>query len=165
MKSTGFMPQKKLHSRIAPSEAGNGVVHDESARIFAREGRTVGHAGLFSTAPDLLNFLEMLLHGGEFKGRRYFSQKILSDMTTNQISELGNSTGLGWELNQSRFMGRHAGERTFGKTGFTGSSVVCDIERDVAFVILTNRTFPKRPPDDTSIHTLRSDIADIILGT
>ncbi|MBI5456480.1 beta-lactamase family protein [Candidatus Kaiserbacteria bacterium] len=165
MKSTGFMPQKNLQSRIAPSEGGlRGVVHDESARVFASEGRAVGHAGLFSTAPDMMNFLEMLLRGGEMRGRRYLSQKIIRDMATNQISELGDSTGLGWELNQARFMGKHPSERTFGKTGFAGTSIVCDIERGSAFVILTNRTYPKRPPDDTAINAFRNDIADILLA-
>ena len=164
MKRTGFMPQQKMHQYIAPSEGGlRGEVHDESARVFAKEGRSVGHAGLFSTASDILNFLEMLLGGGEIHGRRYFSNQIIRDMATNKISELGDSTGLGWELNQARFMGQHRSKHTFGKTGFTGTSIVCDIERDVAFVILTNRTFPQRPPDDTAINIFRNDIADILL--
>ncbi len=163
MKKTGFLPQKKLHAQIAPSEGERGVVHDESARVFAKEGRTVGHAGLFSTAPDLLNFLEMVLNGGEIHGRRYFSNKIIREMATNQIPELGQSTGLGWELNQARFMGKHRSGHTFGKTGFTGTSVVCDIERDIAFAILTNRTYPQRSPDDSAINTFRNDIADAIL--
>lgn len=165
MKRTGFMPQQKLRQDIAPSEGGlRGEVHDESARVFSKEGRSVGHAGLFSTAPDLLNFLEMLLNGGEIRGRRYFSNQIIRDVATNQIAALGDSTGLGWELNQPRFMGRHRSPHTFGKTGFTGTSIVCDIERDIAFVMLTNRTFPKRPPDDTAINTFRNDIADIFLS-
>lgn len=169
MKRTGFLPQAKLHKDIAPTEIVNGnevrgIVHDESARIFARDERVVGHAGLFSTAPDMLTFLEMLLRGGELGGRRYLSNQMIRDMATNQIPKLGDSTGLGWELDQPRFMGEHRSIHTFGKTGFTGTSVVCDIERDVAFVILTNRTYPKRPSNDSAINTFRNDIADIVFG-
>ena len=137
--------------------------HDESAYVFAKENRAIGHAGLSSTAPDLLNFLEMLLREGELHGRRFFSNQILQDMRTNQISELGSFTGLGWELNQPRFMGKYCTEHTFGKKGFTGASVVCDIERGVAFVLLSNRTYPKRPANDTAINAFRSDIADVML--
>ncbi|MDO8514169.1 MAG: serine hydrolase domain-containing protein [bacterium] len=152
MMDTNFFPPDI--SRIVPTEVVDGVeirgiVHDESARVFARAHRAVGHAGLFSTAPDILNFLESLLQG------KY--QNIVE----------GARRGLGWQLNQQWFMGKHSGEHTFGKTGFTGTSVVCDIERGIAFVILSNRTYPKRPPDAASIpsaiNPFRADIADILM--
>ncbi len=152
MMDTHFCSADK--SRCAPTEIeeGNtvqGIVHDESARVFARAVRAVGHAGLFSTAPDILNFLEALLQG------KY-----------PPVVE-GAQRGLGWQLNQSWFMGTQCSPLTFGKTGFTGTSVLVDIERGIAFVILSNRTYPKRPPDAASIHsamnTFRADIADILL--
>ena len=153
MKDTTFFPRDKV--RVAPTEideAGEeirGIVHDESARVFARAHRAVGHAGLFSTAPDILNFFESLLQ-----------------LTYPNVVE-GAQKGLGWQLDQPWFMGTGCGPHTFGKTGFTGTSVVCDVERGIAFVILSNRTYPKRPPDATSIRSainvFRADIADIIL--
>ena len=85
-------------------------------------------------------------------------------MRSNQIREIGGFTGLGWELNQERFMGRYCTEHTFGKTGFTGCSIVCDIERGIAFVLLSNRTYPKRPVNDSAINAFRSDVADIFLS-
>ncbi len=141
--------------RVAPTEISEdgkdirGIVHDESARVFALARRAVGHAGLFSTAPDTLNFLEALLQ-------------------TKYPSVVdGAQRGLGWQVSAPWFMGKVAGRHAFGKTGFTGTSVVCDVERGIAFVILSNRTYPKRPPDATSIYSainvFRSDIADIIL--
>lgn len=171
MTKTGFMPSSKLRSMIAPTEKEewrglvHGVVHDESAYAFAQEERAVGHAGLFSTVPDLLNFLQMLLSGGSFGGRNFLSQKILYDMRMNQIAHLNESTGLGWELNQPHFMGKYAGAHTFGKTGFTGTSIVCDIERGIGFVILSNRTFPKRSADSSAINSFRADIADVVLSS
>ncbi len=54
MKDTTFFPDIVVYetTNIAPTEIVDGeevcgIVHDESARIFARTHRTVGHAGLF----------------------------------------------------------------------------------------------------------------------
>lgn len=170
MDNTTFFPMRNsaIYRAIAPTEIENGretrgIVHDESARVFAKAGKTVGHAGLFSTAPDILNFLEMLLYEGEWKDNHYFSSKIIREMSTNKIPELGESTGLGWELNQP-FMGKYAGLHTFGKTGFTGTSCLCDMEKGVALVILSNRTYPARPKDRSAIDEFRADIADIVLA-
>lgn len=124
-----------------------GEVHDESAYAFMKAGRVVGSAGLFSTAPDLLNFLEMFLTRGVPAG----------------IYE-----GLGWELNQPRFMGRYANEKTFGKTGFTGCVVICDIKKGVGIAMLSNATYPRRKPLEEhreTINAVRRDLADIIFAS
>lgn len=133
---------------IAPTETLedgdiHGIVHDESARVFAREGKAVGHAGLFSTAHDLATFAESLLAGG-------FPHVVK-----------GAQKGLGWELNHGVFMGKKFGPRTFGKTGFTGTSIVCDTDRSLALIILSNRTYPTRPADNTAINAFRGALADI----
>ncbi len=133
---------------IAPTELDEsgevrGIVHDESARVFAREGRAVGHAGLFSTAPDLLMFLEALLRGDV--------PRVVA----------GAREGIGWQTSGD-FLGSKKGKNTFGKTGFTGTSVVCDYDRGVALVILSNRTYPHRPADSQAVNAFRRDIADLI---
>ncbi len=147
MRHATFFPQADL---CAPTEVDTrgevrGLPHDESAYLFAKGGKTAGHAGLFARAEDLLDFFETLLN---------------KDMPA--ISK-GAEQGLGWQLADKRFMGTHASERTFGKTGFTGVSCVCDMKRGVAFVILSNRTHPTRPADDSAIYKFRADIADILL--
>ncbi len=146
MDDTTFFPHDL--ERVAPTEIANdeeirGIVHDESARLFARRRRTVGHAGLFSTVPNLLNFLQTL-------------QKRTYPMVVE-----GAEQGLGWQVSEL-WMGRKRGEKTFGKTGFTGTSMVCDIERGIGLVILSNRTYPKRPETDEAIFQFRTDIADIV---
>lgn len=147
MADTTFFPHDL--SRVVPTEIDErgevrGLPHDESAYTFAKARRAVGHAGLFSTAPDLLIFLEALMRG-DFPWVVECAQK-----------------AWGWQANDSRFMGKYSTPQTFGKTGFTGTSVICDIERGVAFVILSNRTYPKRPGDDAAIFQFRADIADIM---
>jgi CubicO group peptidase (beta-lactamase class C family) len=39
-------------------------------------------------------------------------------------------------------MGALAGPRTFGHTGFTGTSLLVDVDRGLVVVILTNRAHP-----------------------
>ncbi len=142
-----------------------GVVHDESAWRFAYEGKVVGHAGLFSTVPDLLRFAHMILNGGMIRGRRYFSERIIREMYTNQLPIPGETCGLGWEKGQVRYIGTQASQKTFAKTGFTGCLFACDMEQGKAFVILSNRTFPRRSANSDAINAFRADIANIVFKT
>ena len=151
MHETTFFPHK---DRCAPTEIDSrgevrGLPHDESTYRFALRRRTVGHAGLFSTAGDLLVFLKALIEG------RYPA-----------VSSAAKR-GLGWQVEAQQFMGTHA-DGAFGKTGFTGTSVLCDIERAAALVILSNRTYPHRPIDAASpgsaMNTFRRDIADLVFA-
>lgn len=170
MKRSTFYPEKYSPEEIPPTEIDSwrgetqGIVHDESAWLAKRDNRLFGHAGLFSTADDILTFMEMLLNGGELKGQRFFSEEIISQMETNQIPELNDSTGLGWELNQPRFMGKHCTPKTFGKTGFTGTLCAADRDKGIGYVILSNRTYPERSPDSVAINAVRAAIGEIVFG-
>lgn len=169
MNRTTFFPEIFDLQEIVPTEINDwrglvhGIVHDESAYICKKENKIVGHAGLFSTAGDILTFLEMLLNKGVLKGKKYFSEDIIQQMQNNQIPELNDFTGLGWELNQPRYMGKYCTPHTFGKTGFTGTLCVCDLDKEIAYVILSNRTYPKRSTDSSVINRFRADIGEIIL--
>jgi len=163
MKDTSFFPEVPdtsisadrqilmcLHDNIAPTEIVDGkeirgIVHDESARVFARARRAVGHAGLFSTAQDLRTFLEALLVG-----------KLPAVVA-------GAEQGLGWSIDEPWRRGRYS-SKMFSKTGFTGCLVAADAEKGIGLVILSNRTYPRRPPDNSAINIFRKDIADIVFG-
>lgn len=147
MKETTFFPSPADCAPTEIDERGEvrGLPHDESAYVFARASRAAGHAGLFSSAPDILNFLEALL-AGDFP-------HILK----------GARKGLGWQT-EGVFLGSSPAGR-FGKTGFTGCSVVCDPARVIGLVILSNRTYPKRPADQDAVNIFRRDIADVVLGS
>ena len=60
-------------------------------------------------------------------------------------------------------MGEYSTSHTFGKTGFTGTLCVCDIEKGVAYVILSNRIFPKRSINAEAINSFRRKIGNIFL--
>lgn len=169
MSHTSFHPLRHFPlSQIVPTEwqpwrggLVHGSVHDDSAYTLSQQ-QVVGSAGLFSTAPDLLNFLEMLLHQGSIHGRQYFSANLVEQMHTNQLADIGKTSGLGWELNQSQYMGQSATATTFGKTGFTGCVVMGDVPRGIGLVILSNYTYPSRPPTTEHINQFRHDIADLV---
>src|SRR3989344_5319891 len=140
----------RADNRIAPTkimdgEEIRGIVHDESARVFALQSRAVGHAGLFSPAPVFLTFLEALLVG-----------KLPAVVA-------GAEQGLGWSIDEPWRRGRYS-SKMFSKTGFTGCLVAADAEKGIGLVILSNRTHPRRPPDNSAINIFRKDIADIVFG-
>lgn len=170
MTRTLFRPLEKINkNEIVPTEFQpwrkgliQGKIHDESAYILNKI-MIPGSAGLFSTVPDLLNFLEMLLNKGSLNGKKYFSSYIINQIQTNQINNK-DFTGLGWELNQPQYMGKYCAKNTFGKTGFTGCCCICDIKKGAAIVILTNYTYPKRKPNSKKLNIFRRAIADIVFN-
>src|SRR5690625_1426879 len=58
--------------------------------------------------------------------------------------------------------GTLTGDRTYGHTGFTGTSLWIDPDEQVAIILLTNRTYPDRSYGRT-IRFVRSDIADTMI--
>jgi CubicO group peptidase (beta-lactamase class C family) len=170
MSRTTFFPERFDREEIVPTEMDpwrgrmvQAEVHDESA-FALRPEMTAGSAGLFSTVPDILNFMEMLLNDGTYKNRTFFSRRILDMMQTNQVDIPSVKTGLGWELDQRRYMGGHCSPSIIGKTGFTGCVCMCDFVKRKAMALLSNYTFPTRKNDMSMINSVRSDIADIVFS-
>lgn len=167
MTTTTFSP-----TNAAPTEVQNGkliqnTVHDESARALIDSGLTCGHAGLFSTANDLLIFADMLLKQGDLNEKRYLNPATVTMMHTNLLADIGEKFGAGWSVKNSpistfNFMGDAVSDQAFGMTGFTGTSLVVDPIKKRALVILSNATFPTRNPDKEVMNSLRREIADII---
>ena len=163
-------------NEIAPTEFCNfrgreiqGEIHDESAWVL-RKLFPVGSAGMFSCVPDLLKFVKMVLND-EPKGildlvsRNAFAREDAAKfMPAGATAAEGACTALGWELAQSKFMGSHISPRTFGKTGFTGASIVCDPIAGAAVVLLSDFTYPHREPNADRIHAFRACLADAFFG-
>ncbi len=151
MKSTMYNPPPALLDRIAPTEidtywkktgiAVRGRVHDENAAVL---GGVAGHAGLFSTAHDLAIFLQMLLNGGTYDGCRYLKEQTVARFVLRQSDK--SSRAIGWDTKDSTMVwpGRLLSNKTFLHTGFTGTSVAADPERNLIVVLLTNRVYPRR---------------------
>ncbi len=151
MTSTMFNPDPSLFPRIATTELDtatgglmrgliHGSVHDENA--FAMGGVS-GHAGLFSTARDLSIFAQMLLNGGSYNGVRIVKPETLARWTAPQSRE--SSRALGWDTpSKGSSSGNYFSPRSFGHTGFTGTSIWIDPERGLYVILLTNRVDPTR---------------------
>ena len=173
MSRTGFNPLARFNaSEIVPTEIQEwrggsdpvrGEIHDESAHVLNKI-MTPGSAGLFSTAPDLLKFLSMILNGGRWRGDLIMSPEIINKITENQVAHLGDSAGLGWELNRPNYMGKFSGSSTFGKTGFTGCVVAGDMVKKTGFVLLANYVYPHRKLDVSLLNPVRRAIADLVFA-
>lgn len=170
MNHTGFNPRKFPINSIVPTEIDpwrkreiRGEIHDESAWVLNKI-MTPGAAGLFSCASDLLNFLEMLLNFGSYKKENILKASTVSQIPVNHIQKTGECTGLGWELNQKRYMGRYVSQKTIGKTGFTGCFIIADMERGVGITLLSNYTYPSRKSDHEKINSVRRNITDLIFS-
>jgi beta-N-acetylhexosaminidase len=149
MKDTMFRPPKTLWTWIAPTEFdGNlrkrlvqGEVHDENA--FAMGGVS-GHAGVFSSAPDLAAFCQMLLNGGVYAHHRILKRATIAQFTAPQKLSNGART-LGWAVpTDGSSSGHFFSTHSFGHTGFTGTSIWIDPDRQLFVVLLTNRVHPTR---------------------
>jgi CubicO group peptidase (beta-lactamase class C family) len=164
MTDTQFQPPVSLRPRIAPTQVDDarggllwGTVHDENAWAM---GGVAGHAGLFSTARDLALFSMMILNGGEgVNGIRIVKPATIARWTARQGKE--SSRTLGWDSPEG---GSSAGQFfspwSFGHTGFTGTSIWIDPEKDLFVVVLTNRVNPTR--SNTRHVQLRRDVADAV---
>jgi CubicO group peptidase (beta-lactamase class C family) len=146
----------------------HGEIHDESAWVL-RKLFPVGSAGMFSCVPDLLNFVQMILNDGKAGGVQVAPAGILKMVSENAFegesaSKYSNAkeacTALGWELNSEKFMGNQVSPHTFGKTGFTGASIVADPEQGAAVVLLSNFTYPHREINADRIHAFRATLSN-----
>jgi len=151
MTETMFNPPPAVRARCAATELRpgsdkptQGVVHDENAR---GRGGVAGNAGLFATARDMARFCRAMLNGGALDGRRVLSPATVALATKDHTPHLDESRGLGWVVHGGRpysSAGDLFSPASFGHTGFTGTSVWMDPERDLFVVLLTNRVHPTR---------------------
>lgn len=162
MNDTHFRPSGSERDRIAPTEVSSprgyplrGEVHDENAWAL---GGVAGHAGLFSTAADLSLFAQMMLNGGTYNGVR-----IVSDSAVARFTQRAAGTrALGWDTSDGEgAAGVHMGGHAYGHTGFTGTSLWIDPDRDLFVILLTNRVHaPRARRPARVIADVRADLAD-----
>ena len=166
MKDSMYKPPKKLWPTIAPTEIDNnfrhrliqGEVHDENAFAI---GGVSGHAGVFSTAPDLAAFCQMLLNGGVYAHQRILRRATVAQFTTPQQLSGGTRT-LGWAVpTEGGLSGHYFSAHSFGHTGFTGTSIWIDPDRQLFVVFLTNRVHPTR--ENQKIQQVRRDLHDAVM--
>ena len=180
MASTRYLPPAEWIPRIAPTERDpwrgrivRGEVHDENT---VRLDGVSGHAGIFSTADDLLVFGEWILD--RWAGRRpadrraaggdaapfLVSEQLVRAFATRQELVPGSTRALGWDTpSEGGSAGSRLARTSIGHTGFTGTSIWIDPTRDLVVVLLSNRVHPTR--ENSRWHPVRRLIADLVVGT
>jgi CubicO group peptidase (beta-lactamase class C family) len=75
----------------------------------------------------------------------------------------GSSRALGWDtMLPSSSCGTRLSPSSIGHTGFTGTSLWIDWERDLYVAFLTNRVHPTR--DNEAIRQVRPRVHDAVIG-
>ena len=140
-----FRPSRRLERRTAPTgiwrgHAIAGVVNDPNA---AKLGGVAGHAGAFGTAIGVAHFAQFILRDGA---------PLLQPETVRRFTAIAvparrgtSARTLGWEAlptgEDVSSAGRLLGPRSYGHTGWTGTSLWIDPDRGLFIVLLTNRAY------------------------
>jgi serine-type D-Ala-D-Ala carboxypeptidase len=154
LSAIGFCPVQELRAAIPPTEEDRafrhrriqGEVQDENAWVLKG---AAGHAGLFSSVPDLLRFADAILRAGmagetDRPEARLFDRTTVEYFARRQGPE-GSSRALGWDTPSGKSSsGRHFSQHSIGHLGYSGCSLWIDLEAEVAIALLTNRTWPDR---------------------
>jgi len=166
MKNTMYRPPQAKWPEIAPTEVDNqlrhrlvqGEVHDENAFAI---GGVSGHAGVFSTSPDLAAFCQMLLNGGVYEHQRVVKRATIAEFTVPQALAKNERT-LGWVVpTEGSSSGHYFSVRSYGHTGFTGTTIWIDPDRQLFVVLLTNRVNPTR--ENHKIAEVRPAVHDAVM--
>ena len=165
MNNTTYNPAPELKERCAayediPARGGvvRGVVHDGKGFKF---NGVSGHAGVFSTIEDVTHYVEMLFNDGVYHGKRFFREDTMELLRTCTTGHLNEKRSIGWVISDPNYaLGKCYSEHTLYHTGFSGPSILIDLDKKVACVVLANRVHPSR--DNKKILTARNDIHDAV---
>jgi len=154
MKDTTFyLTEAQMPRWVTPAKReGEQLVSAEIGLLYGhpptwREHYPASNGGLFSTAPDYTRFAQMLLSGGVLDGRRYLTAESVRMMSTVQTGDLvtGFTPGNGWGLGvcivrQPQGVTAMLSPGTFGHGGAYGTQVWIDRKRDVALIMMIQRS-------------------------
>ena len=169
MRHTRYRPPEWERAAIPPTENDErfrrrivqGEVHDENCFML---GGVCGHAGLFAPALDLLRFAEAMIEPLRTGGaNRLFSAEAVQLFTRRAEMPPGTSRALGWDTpsGSPSASGTRFSASSFGHLGYTGTSLWIDPVREIAVVLLTNRTFPTR--ENRKIQGVRPMFHDAVM--
>jgi CubicO group peptidase (beta-lactamase class C family) len=121
-------------------------------------GGIAGHAGLFSTASDLSIFAQMMLNGGIYNDVRIVAESTVTLFTRRTAGH----RALGWDTAMGEYgSGQYLTDRAYGHTGYTGTSIWIDPDREMFVILLTNRVHAARALHPLRvISDVRADLSD-----
>lgn len=142
-----------------------GIPNDEKAHVAYASGTQSGLAGLFSTVPDILRWVEMVFEGGRVNGREFLSPRAIELMTHDYYPGKSFRSALGWGDGPTyQSLNGTGGKTILAKGGYTGCFMVGDAAAKKAVVFLSNRVYPERPTDLTPWQEFRRTLVRYIFG-
>jgi serine-type D-Ala-D-Ala carboxypeptidase len=137
-----------------------GSVHDEKAHLMYG---VAGHAGLFGTAADVARMTDVYLAAASGRAQNVLPEHLAREAIICVADDPVLRRGLGWALKTTdeNSCGALFGSRSFGHTGFTGTCVWADPERDLQAVLLTNTVYFGR----SDSRPLRAAFYDAVVET
>lgn len=167
LEASTFCPPSSTRPHIPPTEHDTtlrhriiqGEVQDENCYAL---GGVAGHAGLFSNSMDVLRFAACILaEGRTASGQQLFQPGTVRLFATRQTEPAGTSRALGWDTPSTpSSSGKFFSPASIGHLGYAGTSLWIDPARQLAVVLLTNRTWPNRSSD--AIKAVRPAFHDAI---
>lgn len=155
MEHTRYKPPAEWLDSIVPTEVFNdnlrrgltrGTVHDRNTYFL---GGISSHAGVFAPANQLAKLGHMYLDGGLVNGKRLVQAGTIAEFVRPQGMPPDSGRALAWQLaSATASAGDLFSPPSFGHTGFTGTSIWIDPERELVVVLFTNRVHPTRERGD-----------------
>ncbi|MBW8895665.1 MAG: serine hydrolase, partial [Acidobacteria bacterium] len=134
-----------------------GEVHHENAWAL---GGAAGHAGLFGTAGAVGAFAQSVLR--TIGGERVIAAPATFREFIRRTEVPVSSRALGWDtMRPTSSCGSRMSSTAIGHTGFTGTSLWIDWERDLYVVLLTNRVYPTR--ENNRLRAARAAFHDAVM--
>lgn len=138
-----------------------GEVHDDNAHAA---GGICGHAGVFSTGPDLERFARAIISAWHGDGHSHFERDVVRYFATTSAAPKVTQV-LGFDRPDPRMGESAAGDLWprdgFGHMGFTGCAMWLDPARGRYVILLTNRVHPSR--DKEGIKPFRRRVIDEVV--
>ena len=160
-----FLPPPDWLERTAPTEFDpwrgrliRGEVHDENAYAL---GGVAAHAGLFGTAGAVGEFARQILQ--TFQAETPLGRPETMRVFATKTGVPGSSRALAWDTAlPTSSSGTRLSPGAIGHTGFVGTSLWIDPDRDLYAVLLTNRVHPTRANE--KLLPLRARFHDALPG-
>jgi len=176
MKDTTFWPTPGQAKRLAKTyKPGKDDRTLEETDIYFIKGglsdrkRTpLPAGGLFSTAGDLARFYQMMLNGGESRGKRILSKEAVTLMTRTQSGEIktgftdGMSWGFGFQVvKEPQGVTAMLSPGTFGHGGAYATQSWADPKKDLIYILMIQRAgFPNG--DNSPVRKAFQETADAL---
>ncbi|QDU33575.1 Esterase EstB [Poriferisphaera corsica] len=144
------------------------IVHDPLASYHGSANNCPGNAGLFSTAPDLTKYCQMILANGNYNGKQIINANIVKDASKPQTPRnVNEDRGLGFDVWEAKSyvtpLNNKPGRYVIGHTGYTGTFLWLDTYTDTYIIFLTNRCLTAKGEKMKSVNPQRRAVTQAVL--